>query len=139
RTWVERNIPRKRLRLASDEELAAVGTDGAKLGTEPITVRDKTRALGWNGQRVRTPEKEPVTTAQIAASLVAGGKANHAVRVMPGLRLPEAKVPLDPYVLGAWLGDGHSATPRLTTIDQGIVDRIRAAGIECEPASGRLL
>jgi hypothetical protein len=145
RTWVERNVPRKRLRAGSDDELAAVPAAGAKLGTEPITVRDLTRALGWDGTtresavyRWASTVKEPVTTAQIAASLVAGGKENHAVRVMPGLRLPDAKLPLDPYVLGAWLGDGHTAAPRLTTIDQGIVDRIRAAGIECDPASGRL-
>ncbi|MGH3368365.1 MAG: LAGLIDADG family homing endonuclease, partial [Nocardioidaceae bacterium] len=90
-------------------------------------------------QRRLTPAKEPVTTAQIAATLVANGKTNHAVRVMPGLRLPEADLPLDPYVLGAWLGDGHSAVPRLTTADVGIVERIRAAGIECEPTDGHLL
>jgi hypothetical protein len=189
RTRVERNVPRKRIRTGTEDELAAVGASRAKLGTEPIRVGDLTRALGWDGttresavyrwastvppvrsngsrrwyeqttlfsavdqalhrvkneQRNHTPEKAPITTApvttvQIAASLMAGGKANHAVRVMPGLRLPEAKLALDPYVLGAWLGDGHSAGPRLTTIGEGIVERIRAAGIECEPTSGRLL
>jgi hypothetical protein len=178
RAWVERNVPRKRLPAGTDSELSAVEAARTNLGTEPVSVRDLTRVLGWNGttresavyrwaatatpvrskgsrrwyepatlasavegalrrtkndQRDRTPEKAPVTTAQIAATLVAGGKANHAVRVMPGLVLRDATLPLDPYVLGAWLGDGHSAAPRLTTIDQGVVDRIRSAGIECEP------
>jgi hypothetical protein len=178
RAWVERNVPRKRLPVGADADLAAVGAARTSLGTEPVSVRDLTRTLGWHGttresavyrwagtvspvrrkgnrrwydpvtlvsaveealrrtkndQRDRTPEKEPVTTARIAATLVAGGKANHAVRVMPGLVLREASLPVDPYVLGAWLGDGHSRAPRLTTIDQGIVDRIRAAGIECDP------
>jgi len=138
RTWVERNVPRKRLPVGADAELAAVDAARTNLGTEPVSVRDLTRTLGWNDQRDSTPDNEPVTTAQIAATLVAGGKANHAVRVMPGLVLREASLPLDPYVLGAWLGDGHSAAPRLTTVDQGIVDRIRAAGVECEP-NGRML
>ncbi len=184
RDWVERNVPRKRLAAGTEAELAAVGDARSKLGDKPVSVRDLTRALGWNGttresavyrwastvqpirsngsrrwydpaplvsavdeaalrrtkndQRARTPANVPITTAQIAATLTAGGKANHAIRVMPGLSLPEAQLPLDPYVFGAWLGDGHSAAPRLTTIDQGIVDRIRAAGIECEP-NGHLL
>jgi hypothetical protein len=184
RSWVKRNVPRKRIPAGSEDELALVGAARAKLGLEPIAVRDLTRALGWDGttrestvyrwagtaspvrekgnrpwyepielitavdtalhrvrhdQRALSPVKEPVTTAQIAATLVANGKANHAVRVMPGLHLPEAKLPLDPYVLGAWLGDGHSDAPRLTSIDEGIVERIRAAGMECEAVNGRLL
>ncbi|WP_239063160.1 LAGLIDADG family homing endonuclease [Streptomyces sp. SID13031] len=135
RAWVERNVPRKRLPAGTDTDLATVGAARTRLGAEAISVRDLTR----NDQRARTPEKAPVTTARLASSLVAGGEANHAVRVIPGLVLREAKLALDPYVLGAWLGDGHSAGPRLTTMDQGIVERIRAAGIECEPATGHLL
>lgn len=150
RSWVEHNVPRKRLPVGTDAELAAVDAARTSLGSEPVSVRDLTRTLGWydpvtlvgavdealrrtrHDQRDKTPEKELVTTKQIAATLVAGGKANHAVRVMEGLALREANLPLDPYVLGAWLGDGHSAAPRLTTIDDGIVERIQAAGIECE-------
>lgn len=32
-----------------------------------------------------------------------------------GLDLPDAELPLDPWVLGLWLGDGHSYSARLTT------------------------
>lgn len=115
RAWVERNVPRKRLPIGTDTELASVSAARTSLGSEAISVRELTRALGW------TPEKEPVTTAQLAASLVAGGKANHAVRVMPGLVLREAKLPLDPYVLGAWLGDGQSAV--------GLTEVLRRLGV----------
>lgn len=121
--WVERTVPRKRLPSGTEEELAALQVARRQFDTSPIRVRDLTR----------TPVKEPVTTARIAATLVAGGKKNHAIKVMPGLRLQTRTVPLDPYVLGAWLGDGHSAVPRLTCADPGIVERIRAAGIDCEP------
>lgn len=80
-------------------------------------------------QRPSRPN-EPLTTRDLARTLVAHGKKNHSIAVMPGLGLPDADLPLDPYVLGAWLGDGHSDVPRLTTADQGILDRIAAAGIE---------
>ena len=29
----------------------------------------------------------------------------------------EQALPIDPYIFGLWLGDGHSAVPALTTVD----------------------
>jgi len=37
---------------------------------------------------------------------------------------PEQEVPIDPYFLGLWLGDGHSHVPSVTTMDQEIVDYV---------------
>jgi hypothetical protein len=122
--------------------VAPVRSNGSRRWYDPaslISTVDDALNRVRHDQRVKTPVKEPVTTAQIAATLVAGGKKNHAIKVMPGLGLPTRTVPLDPYVLGAWLGDGHSAVPRLTCADPGIVERIRAAGIECEPTKGTIL
>ena len=45
-----------------------------------------------------------------------------------GLVLPDADLPIDPYVLGAWLGDGTSSNSGFTCADQPIIDRIRSAG-----------
>ena len=39
------------------------------------------------------------------------------------IEYPEKKLILDPYVLGAWLGDGHSHTNRFTSMDEEIVER----------------
>lgn len=36
--------------------------------------------------------------------------------------------PVDPYTLGYWLGDGSTNSSVITTMDQEVVDRIRAAG-----------
>lgn len=33
----------------------------------------------------------------------------------------EKSLPLDPYMLGLWLGDGHSYAPRITTMDREIL------------------
>ena len=39
-----------------------------------------------------------------------GGQARWAVEVAQPLELPAAALPIDPYLLGVWLGDGASAT-----------------------------
>jgi hypothetical protein len=136
RSWTDRSVTRGRKPAGTPQEIAAVAALRGTLGTTPTTVRDVTRALGWAGSPRESSVYQrplpagPVTTREIASTLVARGKKNHAVRVMPGLQLPDADVPLDPYVLGAWLGDGHTDVPRLTTADQGILDRIAEAGIE---------
>ena len=48
-------------------------------------------------------------------------------------RLPDRNLPLDPYVLGIWLGDGTSVAPCITegTQDaQELIDNIRALGYD---------
>jgi len=37
----------------------------------------------------------------------------------------DKKLILDPYILGAWLGDGHSHTNRITSMDSEIIDRFK--------------
>ncbi len=44
-----------------------------------------------------------------------------------GVDYNEQSVPLDPYLLGCWLGDGTSAKPHITSIDQEIIDAFRVA------------
>ncbi len=52
------------------------------------------------------------TTSEIAATLrvetYADRRPNHRVQVAEPLDLPEVDLPFDPYVLGCWLGDGHT-------------------------------
>ncbi len=38
---------------------------------------------------------------------------------------PEQEVPLDPYILGAWLGDGTSSEPAFTSADQEVIDAFK--------------
>ena len=54
----------------------------------------------------------------------------YAVSIAGALTLDDADLPIDPYTLGAWLGDGHSATNRLTCAesDAEIVLQIANAG-----------
>lgn len=43
------------------------------------------------------------------------------------LKLPERTLPVDPYVLGVWLGDGRTDTAAMCSADQEIVDQVIAA------------
>lgn len=58
----------------------------------------------------------------------------YAIPVAGGLQLPEADLPIPPYVLGVWLGDGHSYSSQITTHcdDLEIADHLRASGMEVE-------
>lgn len=77
------------------------------------------------------------TTAEIAASVrhrsgVSRDEANHAIPVAQPLDLPDRELPLDPYVLGYWLGDGTTAAPVITCGDDDVahvVDQLNRAGL----------
>ncbi|MGC4853628.1 replicative DNA helicase [Micromonospora sp. DT4] len=78
-----------------------------------------------------------VTTAEIAATLrtdTGERRLNHAVRNTAPLCLPERQLPIPPYTLGAWLGDGHSQASRLTTADAEMLQHIEADGFVVRPS-----
>lgn len=56
------------------------------------------------------------TTEEIASSISSrsDGARNHSLRMPEALDLPEADLPVAPYTLGAWLGDGTSAAAQIT-------------------------
>ncbi|MFJ4676754.1 replicative DNA helicase [Kitasatospora sp. NPDC088783] len=86
-----------------------------------------TRAVRRSGGNGRV-----VTTKEIAATLrcdSADGRANHSVRNTAPLDLPERDLPVPPYALGAWLGDGHTDAARITTTDPEVLERLAADGL----------
>ncbi|MET7401459.1 replicative DNA helicase [Dactylosporangium sp. NPDC005572] len=83
-----------------------------------------------------------VTTAQIAATLRVGpeGRLNHAVENCRPLHLPDRDdLPIPPYTLGAWLGDGHSDAARITTADPDLLTNVQLDGFSTEPSAGYML
>ncbi len=82
------------------------------------------------------------TTAELAATVrtvTAEGRVNHSVRTAASLDLPDVPLPLSPYVLGVWLGDGDSAGARFTTKDPDIVMHLEAEGMEVRQQAGTML
>ncbi len=90
------------------------------------------------GARRREFGSEPVATRQIADSLRASGRVNHSIPVCGALDYPERDLPVAPYALGAWLGDGHSGCARITCADQEIIDAIRDDGYIVTKHSAKL-
>src|SRR6202035_1596592 len=74
------------------------------------------------GQR-RQAEREPITTADMAASLRVQGRTNHSITVCGPLDYPERDLPVAPYTLGAWLGDGYQVTKHQAPLNYGIAER----------------
>ncbi|HCT80511.1 MAG TPA: replicative DNA helicase [Micromonosporaceae bacterium] len=82
------------------------------------------------------------TTEEIARTLrcaTADKRLNHSVLNGAPLELPELELPLPPYSLGVWLGDGHSAGSRFTTGDPEIIWHIESEGLQVDKGAGEML
>jgi replicative DNA helicase len=82
----------------------------------------------WHSAR----HEHVVTTEEMAATLRCPSgdrRYNHLVRLAKPLDLPDVDLPLAPYALGVWLGDGDSASAAFTSADPEIADHIEATGL----------
>lgn len=80
------------------------------------------------------------TTQEIASTLMTGKGANHAIRLAAPLEMPKGEPFLiPPYVLGAWLGDGHSKSGYLTCHDEDfdIIESVLSHGYDYGGRFGR--
>ncbi|MFI6604382.1 replicative DNA helicase [Nonomuraea sp. NPDC050536] len=126
---VQRTIPS----LDRIPQVAAGPASGRSVPAYPATW-----LLGALLERVRRPKNatarhpDIVTTEEIAATLRCGSadrRPNHAVAVAAPFDLEEADLPLSPYVLGAWLGDGATQEARITSVDTEILANLEAEGL----------
>lgn len=80
------------------------------------------------------------TTREIAETVRARDEWNHQVPLADTAQYGARDLPIDPYVLGVWLGDGTSVAAEVTcgSHDNEILDQIRAAGYAVRPANNRL-
>ncbi|WP_218131284.1 replicative DNA helicase [Nocardioides sp. YR527] len=88
----------------------------------------------YNRARNQRIFADVVTTAQIEKTLTVGAdeRANHAVLNASSLSADDAELLIPPYVLGAWLGDGHSAGTRITCETDEIPMLIEGYGLHVE-------
>ncbi|MFI5841077.1 replicative DNA helicase [Catenuloplanes sp. NPDC051500] len=97
-----------------------------------------TRVSRRMNQERTTQPRDVVTTAEIAATLrlPTDGRLNHAVENAAALDLPHRDdLPIPPYTLGVWLGDGHSAGARFTSDDPEMADYVAADGFVVVPST----
>lgn len=91
-----------------------------------------TRAYRKALSRTPRPRSAPtvVTTEQIKNSLRVDSiqVANHAVPLPAPVEYPEQNLPIPPYLLGAWLGDGTSTGASIASNDPEIPEAFAAEG-----------
>jgi replicative DNA helicase len=97
-------------------------------------------STGYNRYRNQRTFAAVRTTEQIAATLrcaTAEARLNHSVTNAQALDLPERPLPLAPYLLGVWLGDGNTSAARITSADPEIAHHLEdGEGYLATPGSG---
>jgi hypothetical protein len=85
-------------------------------------------------QRAQNPQSVPttLTTQQIKETLTVGAKneSNHAVVVAGPIEYEHKTLPIEPYTLGAWLGDGTSREASICVYDKEMLTYIKEDGYE---------
>jgi len=72
------------------------------------------------------------TTLEIKNTLGYQNGRNHKIRLPKSIKLEDKELPIPPYVLGVWLGDGSSRSASFTCSynDYQIVEEVNRCGIE---------
>ena len=82
--------------------------------------------------RRSTSHPETLRTKDMIPNLRASGgrESNYSIPVAGPVQYPYRMLPLHPYLLGVWLGDGSSNGGGLTSDDLSIVERLGSIGYE---------
>jgi deoxycytidine triphosphate deaminase len=86
------------------------------------------RTIDKNGRRYGRQLDRVRTTGQIEQSLRVRGELNHHVPLTGAVWYPQRDLPVDPYVLGVWIGDGTSTKAEITCADDEILEEVAMAG-----------
>jgi replicative DNA helicase len=95
-------------------------------------------AAGYNRMRNQRPFPAIRTTREIAETLrcgTVGRRLNHSVANALPLQSLDADLLVPPYTLGAWLGDGTSASAKITSADPEVIMHIEAEGVEARKSA----
>jgi len=139
--WRARRLPARYLRRETVEQALSLHAGGMsvrkiaeQVGANEVPLarhiragryieREAASGTGATGPQIRT-------TGDLLATLTYGkrGDTNHCIPLAGSLDLPDADLPVDPYMLGAWLGDGDKGGAQITCADPGILDELAARG-----------
>jgi replicative DNA helicase len=98
-------------------------------------------AVGYNRTRHQHTFSAVRTTREIVETLrctTRDRRLNHSVVNAKPLQTPERELLVAPYTLGAWLGDGTSASAQITSADPEIIMHIEAEGIEAHKSDAAI-
>lgn len=83
------------------------------------------------------PSGSARTTEEIRRTLTVGKRTNHSVANCAPLQYAPADLPIHPYILGAWLGDGSSRGQGFSCADAEIISEIESRGYRVNKWSGK--
>lgn len=131
--WVTMTESERNAAYRRTSEVRATRRTKRKLrgtGKKPwLSIKNAARALSNAALLLESPNGEVRTTIEILNSLKGhDGRPNHSVGVPPPLALPDIELPIPPYTLGVWLGDGTSNDGGITSADPEILEHIREDG-----------
>ena len=82
-----------------------------------------------NGRRRGKRTRKVRTTDEIARSVRVRGEMNHHIPLAAPVEYPHRlDLPIEPYTLGAWLGDGTTTKAEITCFDEQVLERISGDG-----------
>lgn len=102
---------------AAPQDCVVEFTDGTR-----IECHERHEWTAWD----RSSKAWRTVETGVLARLQHGARARFQLPLRAPLQMPDAMLPVDPYVLGAWLGDGTAGKPCIThaTADTAVVDAI---------------
>jgi len=93
----------------------------------PYTVnRSHILSLKYSGRHDSTPHGSVVNISVKDYLSLSDYKKRRLKTWRTAISFERQEVPLDPYFLGIWLGDGHSHHPTLTTADEEVFEFVKA-------------
>lgn len=130
--------------VADAEHQWMTETYASRIRTAAQARRGATKPHGTDQRGKRRHFPAVITTREIAETLHARGghTLNHSIPAAAPLDLSAADLPLSPYVLGAWLGDGHTAEGRITIGEEdreAMTAALATEGWPTNPQSGKYL
>jgi len=88
-------------------------------------------------------QADDITGSILTTQEMAGNLRNKHGQIVYGIptakawRAPERSLPLDPYLLGVWLGDGHTSAPYVTSDDPEVLYEFEKAGFPIKSLSAK--
>jgi deoxycytidine triphosphate deaminase len=87
-----------------------------------------------NGRRYGRRRLAVRTTDEIATTLRVDGEVNHQVQLADPVQYSaRIDLPIEPYTLGAWLGDGTTTKAEITCCDEEILAQVSGDGYAVQP------
>jgi len=106
-------------------------TDGTRITAD---AGHQWMTIDKNGRRYGRARVEVRTTEEIARTVRKNGESNHHVPLpAPVQYATRVDLPIEPYTFGAWLGDGTTTKPEITTYDEEVLQQISGDGFSYAP------